>query len=480
MRVIARVFTRIAERYLPDAFVFLVALTLIVFVLGMAAGSSPREVLDYWGEGYFEILEFTAQSTLMLVTGFALANTPPVHRALRWFTRLPRSEAQIIVLTVLVMMVCSWISWGFGLIAGAIVAREMGIVHRGKVHYPLLVAGTYAGFIVWHAGYGGSIPQLIATPDHFLVKDMGVVPVAETIFSAQTLVIVALLAIVVPLTMVMMRPPAEDRIDLPQSVLLEQEAELARVDGGSTAHAESGSNPGRSASKSEAGSVGSAGDDAAVAGDPPERARKPVLAERLETSRWVTMVFGVLGLLYLISYYAGGGLLNINLVIYSFLVAGLLLVPNVRVYVEHLMGGAKAAYGIILQFPFYGAIMGIMTGTGLVTIMANFFVDISSAETLPFWSFISGGIVNMFVPSGGGQWTVQGPVMIEAASQLGASQADTAMGVAWGDAWTNLVQPFWAIPLLAIAGLGIRQIMGYTAVVLLVSGVLIGAGLLIL
>lgn len=462
MKLIARIFTRVAERYLPDAFVFLVGLTLIVFVLGIVAGSSPRDVLDYWGEGYFSILEFTAQSTLMLVLGFALANTPPVHRALRWFTRLPKTEPQIIVVTVLVMMVCSWVSWGFGLIAGGIVAREMGIAHRGKVHYPLLVAGTYAGFLVWHAGYGGSIPQLIATPDHFLAEQMGVVPVAETIFSLQTLIIVGLLAVVVPVTMVLMRPPAAERVDLPESVLL-REQELTGALG----------------SDGGAGSAPAAAQEKQTDSDD-DAARTVPVAERLERTRVIPLLFGVMGALYIVSYYAGGGTLNINMVIYSFLVAGLLLVRNVRDYVEQLMGGARAAFGIILQFPFYGAIMGIMTGTGLVTIMANWFVGISSAETLGFWSFISGGVVNMFVPSGGGQWAVQGPVMIEAANQLGASPAEVAMGLAWGDAWTNMIQPFWAIPLLAIAGLGIRQIMGYTAVVLFVSGVVIGGGLLIL
>ena len=120
-----------------------------------------------------------------------------------------------------------------------------------------------------------------------------------------------------------------------------------------------------------------------------------------------------------------------------------------------------------------------MTGAGLVTTIANFFAGFSTAGTLPFWAFISGGIVNFFVPSGGGQWAVQGPVMVEAAAQLGASETDTAMGVAWGDAWTNMVQPFWTLPLLAIAGLSIRDIMGYTAVVLIVSGVVIGGGLLL-
>lgn len=456
MRWISRIFTRVAERYLPDAFIFLFFLTLLVFVLGVTAGSSPREVVDFWGQGFFSILEFTMQSTLMLVLGFALANTPPVHKGLRWFASVPRNEVQVIVLTVLVMMVCSWISWGFGLIAGGIVAREMGIVHRGKVHYPLVVASAYAGFLVWHAGYGGAIPQLIATPGHFLEEQMGVIPVSETIFAPTTLIILAALVVTVPIAMALMRPSKDERIDLPASVLSE-EAELTHEHGGSSA---------------ETGGPGAAhADDMKHA--------KPGGAVRLEHTRVVPLVLGFLGLLYLVSYYAGGGVLNINMVIYSFLVAGLLLIPNIREYLTQITGGAKAAAAIIVQFPFYGALMGIMVGTGIVTTMANWFADISSAETLPFWAFISGGIINMFVPSGGGQWAVQGPIMMEAAQQLGADHGRVAMGVAWGDAWTNMIQPFWALPLLAIAGLGIREIMGYTAVLLFISGAVIGGGLLI-
>lgn len=453
MRWISRIFTRVAERYLPDAFIFLFFLTLLVFVLGITAGSSPREVVDFWGQGFFSILEFTMQSTLMLVLGFALANTPPVHKGLRWFASVPRNEVQVIVLTVLVMMVCSWISWGFGLIAGGIVAREMGIVHRGKVHYPLVVASAYAGFLVWHAGYGGAIPQLIATPGHFLEEQMGVIPVSQTIFAPTTLIILAALVVTVPIVMVLMRPSKDERIDLPASVVSE-EAELTHEQGVPPAGT---------------GGPGTAHVDA-----------KPVGAVRLEHTRVVPLVLGFLGLLYLVSYYAGGGVLNINMVIYSFLVVGLLLIPNIREYLKQITGGAKAAAAIIVQFPFYGALMGIMVGTGAVTTMANWFADISSAQTLPFWAFISGGIINMFVPSGGGQWAVQGPIMMEAAQQLDADYGRVAMGVAWGDAWTNMIQPFWALPLLAIAGLGIREIMGYTAVLLFISGAVIGGGLLIL
>lgn len=451
MRVLARVFSRVAERYLPDAFVFLFFLTMIVFVLGLVSGSGPRAVLDYWGEGFFTILEFTMQSTLMLVTGYALAKTPPVHRALRRFARVPRNEFQIIAFTVLVVMVCSWISWGFGLIAGGLVAREMGVVHRGKVHYPLVVAAAYSGFLVWHAGYGGSVPQLIASQDHFLVDEMGVVPVGETIFSPTTVVIVAGLAIAVPITMALLRPPASERISLPDSVRSDSRTTDAHL--------------------SDAGTSGPGAVSTVDA--------QPVVAERLETTRVVTLILGLFALLYLVSFYVSGGALDINMVVLSFLALGLVLSPNAREYLAQVAEGAKAAGPIIVQFPFYGALMGVMVGTGLVTTLSEFFVRISSDDTLAFWAFISGGIVNMFVPSGGGQWTVQGPIMMEAATELGADHGDVAMGVAWGDAWTNMIQPFWALPLLAIAGLGIRQIMGYTAVALIVSGVIIGAGLLL-
>jgi short-chain fatty acids transporter len=457
MRTIAKVFSRIAERTLPDAFILMVILTIVVFGLGIGRGTSPRDVLDYWGDGFFSILEFTMQSTLMLVLGFALANTPQVHKALRRFATLPRNEAQVIVVTVLVMMIASWISWGFGLIAGGIVAREMGVVHRGKVHYPLVVASAYAGFLVWHAGYGGAIPQLIATPGHFLEEQIGVVPVSETIFSSTTIIILAALVVTVPVALVLMRPTPEERVSLPDSVLSESEITPEEV--------QDTTKPTYGPGAAHTQEVGP---------------KRPFLAERLSYMRFVPVVLGLLGLLYLVSYYAGGGVLNINMVIYSFLVAGLLLMPNVREYLNQLSGGAKTAAAIIIQFPFYGALMGVMVGTGMAAALANFFVGISTADTLPFWAFISGGITNIFVPSGGGQWAVQGPIMMEAAAQLGADNGATAMGVAWGDAWTNMIQPFWALPLLAIAGLGIRAIMGYTAVLLFVSGAVIGGGLLLL
>lgn len=438
IKLVSDITGRFVERWLPDAFVFVFALTFLTFILAVLKGNSIPKVVDSWGNGFFEILTFTAQSTLMLATGFALAHTPPVHRGLRAFAKLPKTEFQVIILTTLVMMVCSWISWGFGLIAGAIVAREMGVVHRGKVHYPLVVAASYSGFLVWHAGYGGAIPTLIATPGHFLVEEMGIIPVSETIFAPTTLIIVLALAIVIPICMALMRPgPNEPRKSLPDSVVSEGVGALEDED------------------------------DTTPAG-------------RTECSRWVPFGLGALALAWLVNYFFNGGAININVVILSFFTIGLLLTPDVRHYIASFSGGSRAAYGIIMQFPFYAGIMGMLVDSGIGQDIADAFVHIADRDTLPFWSFIGGGIVNIFVPSGGGQWAVQGPIMIQAANQLNADIPMVAMGVAWGDAWTNMIQPFWTLPLLGIAGLKIRDIMGYTAVITLVSGVVIGAGLLFL
>lgn len=442
MRSIAIVFTRIAERYLPDAFVFVFVLSAITFALGLLRGYGPMEVALFWGNGFFEILTFTAQSTLVLCTGFALAHTPPVHRALVSFARMAKGEIQVIVITTLVMMACSWFSWGFGLVAGAIVARQMGIVHGDRIHYPLVVAASYSGFLVWHGGYSGAIPTLIATPGHILEDQMGVIPVTETIFAGYNLAICLALAITIPVANVMMRPRAgEDRRGAPASLIAE-----------------------------EATGTASPLPDHDVQGRSP--------AERIETTRVVTFALGALATVYMLSYFIGGGPVTLNTVIMSFFALGLLLTRNAREYSQTFQGGAKAAYGIILQFPFYGGIMGVMVGTGLAASLANGFVAISTAETLPFWSFIGAGVINIFVPSGGGQWAVQGPIMVPAAELLNADLAKVSMGVAWGEAWTNMIQPFWTLPLLAVAGLGIRDIMGYTATILIVSGVVIGGILL--
>lgn len=436
--------SKIVEKYLPSAFIFLVGLTIFVFIVGLYKGFSISEVSLFWGNGLTDLFEFTMQSTLIMVTGFTLAHTPFVNRLLKALANLAKNEVQVIIITVLIMMASAMISWGFGLIAGAIVAREMGIVHRDRIHYPLVVSAAYAGFIVWHAGYGAAIPNLVATEGHFLQDQIGLIPVTETIFSTQNILTIITMAIVIPIMYIWMRPKnEEDRIGFPDSALEQiQKDEEEGKDSIDNVEASSG--------------------------------------EKLESYRIISVLVGGLLLLYLLIYFINGGAVDLNKVIISLLALGLLLTPNIKEYGKTFGEGSRTAYSIIFQFPFYAAIMAVMIQTGFASDVAQFFVQFSSAETLPFYSFISAGLINIFVPAGGAQWAVQGPIMVEAANSLNANMSSVVMAVSWGDAWTNYIQPFWALPMLAIAGLGIRHIMGYTIILLFVAGFILSGMFLLL
>lgn len=199
----------------------------------------------------------------------------------------------------------------------------------------------------------------------------------------------------------------------------------------------------------------------------------------MENSWVLSTLIGVMGLVFIVYYFIKNGLdLNINIVNFIFLFLGIIFHKTPRRFLESVNRAVKNASGIIVQFPFYAGIMGMMVASGLSAKLSEWFVSVSNEFMYPLLTFISAGILNIFVPSGGGQWAVQGPIMIPGAEALGVDLAKTAMAVAWGDAWTNMIQPFWAIPLLAIAGLKVRDIMGFCVTILLWSFIPIAIGLL--
>jgi short-chain fatty acids transporter len=204
-------------------------------------------------------------------------------------------------------------------------------------------------------------------------------------------------------------------------------------------------------------------------------------ADRLENSQLLSLLIGLLGISFLIYYFVKNGFaLNLDIVNFLFLFIGILLHKTPMQFLKAVTESVKNASGIIIQFPFYAGLMGIVTSSGLVAILANSFISISNEHTFHLFTLWSAGLVNFFVPSGGGQWAVQGPVMLEAAQNLGVSMSRTAMAVAWGDAWTNMIQPFYALPALAIAGLKAKDIMGYGLVIMLITGVFISGAFLLL
>ena len=379
IRAMGEFFSRVAGRMLPDAFVFALLLVILTFILGVVVqGASVLEMTAYFGDGVWGFLVFSMQMVLILVTGSALATSSPVRRLLRRIAARVRTPAQAIVLVTLVMMIGCWLNWGFGLIVAALLARELASSVKG-VHYPLLVASAYSGFIVWHAGLSASIPLKIAGPDPIMEQFAGgaVVSTTETIFAWQNLLLAAVLIAAVPVI---------NRLMMPSEGSATIEADLPRFD----------RHP-----------------------DPAGPARRTTPAVRLENSRLFSGMFGLIGITYIVLYFYRGGGISFNIVNFIFLVAGILLHQTPISYVRAVNEAVRTCGGIILQFPFYAGIMGMMIHSGLAATLSQGFVNISNETTFPFFTYLSAGIVNFFVPSGGGQWAVQGPIMIPAAQALG-------------------------------------------------------------
>lgn len=423
----AKPFVKLVERYLPDPYIFVLLLTLVVFAAAMLfEQQSPLTVVSQWGDGFWGLLSFSVQMLLVLVAGYMLASTPLVTGLLHRLAALAKSPGQAIVLVTLISLLASWLNWGFGLVVGALFAKALA--RQIQVDYRLLVASAYSGFIVWHGGLAGSVPLTIATPGHFSENLIGLIPTSDTIFASFNLLLVAILFIAVPLVNRLMLPKAADSIYVDPAKLQDQPAPV-------------GSN------------------------------ERP--ADKLENSMLLALLVGFAGIAYLVQYFVKGGSLNLNIVNYLFIFLAIVLHGTPRRLLHSLQQAIQGGAGIVIQFPFYAGIMAVMIQSGLAQSMSEWFVSFASAHSLPFWSFISAGIVNIFVPSGGGQWAVQAPVMLPAALELGADVNRVAMAVAWGDAWTNMIQPFWALPVLAIAGLKAKDIMGFCLMQLLISGVII-------
>jgi short-chain fatty acids transporter len=428
------------QRYLPDAYIFAVLLTLIVFVMGLfMTGSSPIDMVEYWGNGFWDLLAFAMQMSLIVVTGYVLANTPLIKRALEKTSALAKTPVQAIILVTFVGLIGSLINYGFGLVVGALMAIQIA-KRVPSVDYRLLVASAYSGFLVWHGGLSASIPLLIATEGHFLEEEMGIIPVTETLFSSFNLFIVFAILLTLPFL----------------------NAYLMKIKGGMEIQKQ-GDWKSKSFEQEES----------------EEDSKIITPSDRMENSQILSLLIGLLGLTFVVYFfYTNGFDLNINLVNLIMLSLGILLHRTPRKFLQSVNYAVRNVGGIIVQFPFYAGIMGMMVGSGLSDMMSLWFINISNEFTYPLFTFISAGLVNFFVPSGGGQWAIQGPIMVSAGIEIGVDNAKTAMAVAWGDAWTNMIQPFWALPLLAIAGLKVRDIMGFCVIILFYSFIPIAIGLL--
>ena len=425
---VASPFTKLVERYLPDPFIFVILLTIITLsIANLVTPATTLEVITSWGSGFWNLLSFAMQMLLVLVTGYMLASTSLISKLLTKLATLANTAPKAIILVTFISLLASWLNWGFGLVIGALFAKA--IAKQARVDYRLLVASAYSGFVVWHGGLAGSVPLTIASEGHFSQATMGIIGTEQTLFAGFNIAILIGLFIIMPLVNRYMLPSEKDSVYIDPSLLKNTLADKVTI-------------------------------------------TRP--AQHLEQSKLLGTGIGLIGLAYLGYYFfiAGGGL-NLNSVIALFLFLAITLHQTPHNLLNSLQQAIPSGAGIVIQFPFYAGIMAVMVDTGLAQQISQGFIAIADADSLPFYSFISAGLVNMFVPSGGGQWAVQAPIVIPAAQELGADMARVAMAVAWGDAWTNLIQPFWALPVLAIAGLKAKDIMGFCVVQLIITGVFI-------
>lgn len=426
------------QQYLPDPFIIAIGLTVAVFAMAMLIeGTGPVEAVRLWGDGLWTLLSFSMQVTVLLLTGYMLANTPIVQRLLDGMSSRVTDPRAAVALASFIGILGAWVNAGLGMVLGTIIAQRLACHVKG-MHYPLAVAGGYAGFCIYGIGVSGTVPLSIATPGHPLEPLMGVAPLATTVFHPVLLGTSILVAITLPLFVALLHPRVTDPVI---------EADPATLP--------------------------------APAGAADTGPRPETFSDRLSHSRAPGWVMGAIGLSYSVVYVTDGGAITFDSINALFLFLCMFLYGRPVAFLKSLRESTPMISAVLVQYPMYAGIMGILAGSGLMATLAGVFVATSSAETLPFFSFVSGGVINVLAPSTGAQWAIQGPVMVEAAQQMGADIAATSMGVAMGDQWTNAIQPLWILPALAISGIKLRDAMVYLLYITVFLGVIYGGAMLL-
>ncbi|WP_244141562.1 TIGR00366 family protein [Burkholderia gladioli] len=421
----------------------MLAILITAIVSALSAIFAPHatlpKMISGWYKGFFDIFTFAFQITLVLVTGHAFAHAPPVQRVFKALVSIARTPAQAATLTFVLVAVTSFLNWGMGLVVAALLARE--VAKRMRVDFAWIVAVGFSGWVVWASGISSSIALAQSTPGssmNVVQKLTGaVLPFGETVFTRFNLVPTLVMLAAMPLVLAWLRPHDADAVPL----------------------------------------------DTEKHPDEPIR-KKPdgelSFARKVEHS-WIGSAFiGAVGIgLIVLTQFQHIAFSGVNAVIFVMFIAGVILHGYPLAYADAIKNAAKQTGSMMLQYPLYGGIMGMMDATGLPDVISHFFIAISNAHTLPFWSYVCSLIVTFFIPSGGGHWAVQGPFVVPAAVALHASVPATTMAVAMGEQVSNMMQPFWAAPVVAMAGVGVQRVLGFTVMTFAVGLVVYGAALLI-
>ena len=437
------------KRFLPSPFIIAVLLTFTTIILAVIFSSfidtdsslSFLEILSSWERGIWnsDLLVFAYQMILILVLGNILVLSTPVNKVILLIAKNATSTEKAVVIVSFSVMLVAFFNWGLGLIFGAILARKIGdysIENNIELNYPLVGAAGYVGLMVWHSGISGSAPIKVAEDNHlfslmssredsYLYENLPTsLNFDLTVLSNANLITFSVLLVLVPLAFYFLsKNTSTDNATLKTLELNSDPLPLVKLRG-------------------------------------------------LENSRSFSFIFAIV-LLTAFFYQYSDQLTKFKITPNSlnFFMLGLsiLLHSNFKSFLNALKLSINGASGILIQFPLYFGIMGIMKESGMIIFISDFFISISNEFTLPIFTFFSAAIINIFVPSGGGQWVIQGPVVIAAATELNVPIQKVVMALAYGDQLTNMLQPFWALPLLAITKLKAKEILPYTLIIMLVG-----------
>lgn len=447
-----------SEKWVPSPYIFAIILTIIAYLAAIVfTADGPYQNIVNWYEGFWELLTFAMQMVLILVTGYAVADSNFVSKYLDRLASWPDSNTQAAGLVAAVALIFGYFHWGIGLIVGAIFAIFVARAghEKGKTfHYPILCAAGYTSQTIWHVGPSSSAGLLSATQDHVFADVFGVVPLGESVLTLYSFGIAVLVFITVVPTLAYLAPDEENATGIEKYApgLLRENADL-EADGGVVA---TDADVGRT-----------------------DETRTP--ADRLNESRVLAYLIATGMMVYVLQYfYNAGGIgeaLDLNVFNFTFIALGLYLHHTPQAYMNTIRDATEGAAGIILQFPFYAGILGIISGSGLSEIIAHGLLGVATPTTFPVIAWLLGGFMNLFVPSGGGEWGIIGGIIGGTAQSLDVPVGKAIVAYGVGDMWTNMFQPFWAIPLLGLTKMRARDILGYTMVVMIVLAPVFAIGL---
>jgi short-chain fatty acids transporter len=415
------------ERWFPDAFALALVAVAVVFAASVAVGAPVVQTAQWFGAGFWDLVAFTMQMTMIIVTGYALATSPPVYEVIRWMAGIPKDGRSAAAFVGLFSMLSSLLSWSFSLIFSGLLARE--VTHRVRgADYRAIGAAAYLGVgSVWALGLSSSAALIMAAPASLpqsIRQISGVIPLEATLGLWQSLLMAAVLLLASMAVAYYSAPPPADARSMRDMGVIYQ---------------------------APARDIG--------------RPEKP--GEWLEHSPLLTVLISGLGIAYLIREVAAEGpgvVLELNHYVFAFLIAGLLLHWRPRSFVTAIGAAVPSVAGVLVQYPLYAGIVKMMTESGLARELAHFFVAVSNAHTFPVLVGIYSAALGLFVPSAGGKWLIEAPYLLEAAKSLEVHLGWVVQTYNATEALANLIHPFWMLPLLGILGLKARDIVGYSTV----------------